>query len=306
MLTPKPLFQGAHVALIAPSGPVPPERLGSAVTSVEKLGLQPVVFESCRSAHGYFAGSDKLRADDINAAFADKSIDGILCIRGGYGAQRLMDSVDFGLIRRNPKFFSGYSDITALHIMINQSCGFVTYHTPMPSTELYGGVDEYTDTSLKKILFGAKSGELKNPADMPLHSLVEGCACGTLTGGNLSLVASSLGTPYEIDTRNKILFLEDVDEEPYRIDRMLCQLKAAGKFRDCAGILLGYYTDCAAQHPEKSLTLNQVFEELIVPAHKPAIMNFACGHSLPTLSLPMGKGVKLNSTSGTITVMDES
>ncbi len=304
MLTPKPLFQGARVALIAPAGPVPPEKFGPAVRSVEELGLTPVVYESCRRSHGYFAGCDQLRADDVNAAFADPDIDGIFCIRGGYGTQRIMDRIDFDLIRRHPKFFSGYSDITALHIMINQRCGFVTYHTPMPATELYGGVDEYTADSLQHVLFGEPLHELINPMNQPVKTLVGGCAHGILTGGNLSLVASSLGTPYEIDTCDKILFLEDVDEEPYRIDRMLLQLKAAGKFRDCAGILLGYWTNCTAENPEKSLTLEQIFEELIVPEHKPAVLNLACGHSLPTISLPLGKEMELNSISGKITVLE--
>jgi len=304
MFTPKPLCEGSRVALIAPSGPVSPEKFGPAVSAVEQLGLEPVVFESCHAAHGYFAGGDELRANDINAAFADKNIDGILCIRGGYGAQRLMNLIDFDMIRRNPKFFCGYSDITALHIMINQHCGFVTYHTPMASTELCTGADEYTVDCLKTMLFKETLYELKNPDGMPMKTLVGGCACGILTGGNLSLVSSSLGTPYEIDTRGKILFLEDVGEEPYRIDGMMNHLKAAGKFKDCAGIMLGYYTDCVAEHPEKSLTLTQVFEELIVPEHKPAVMNVACGHSLPSMSLPLGKAIELNSISGKITVLD--
>lgn len=304
MLTPKPLFPGARVALIAPAGPVPPEKFGPAVRAVEELGLRPVVFESARRSHGYFAGSDQLRADDINSAFADPDIDGILCIRGGYGSQRLMNQIDFELIRNHPKYFGGYSDITALHIMINQYCDMVTYHTPMPSTELYDGADDYTLDYLRKVLFGEPLGELRNPDNFPLKTLVGGCARGILTGGNLSLVSSSLGTPYEIDTRDKILFLEDVDEEPYRIDGMLNHLKAAGKFRDCAGIILGYWTHCDAEHPNKSLTLEQVFEELIIPEHKPALMNLACGHSLPSLSLPLGKEIELNSISGKINVLD--
>lgn len=304
MLKPKPLFPGARVALVAPAGPVPPERYGPAVHAVEELGLSPVVLESCRRAHGYLAGSDALRADDLNRAFADPCIDGILCIRGGYGAQRLMDRLDFDVIRRNPKWFGGYSDITALHIAIQQNCGFVTYHTPMPSTELHGGMDEFTLRSLQKALFGEPFGELKNPERMPFQTLVGGCARGVLTGGNLSLVASSLGTPYEIDTRGKILFLEDVNEEPYRIDGMLLHLKAAGKFRDCAGILLGYWTDCAPEDPARSLTLEQIFEELLVPEHRPALAGLACGHSLPTLSLPLGSEIEMNSISGKITVLD--
>lgn len=304
MIKPKPLSPGARVALIAPAGPVPPERYGPAVRAVEELGLHPVVYESCRRRHGYFAGCDDLRVDDLNEAFADPEIDGILCIRGGYGAQRLLNRIDYEAIRRNPKFFAGYSDITALHIAMNQNCGLVTYHTPMPSTELYSGPDDYTMDSLKRVLFGEPLGELKNPAKLPVKTLVGGSAKGILTGGNLSLVASSLGTPYEIDTKDKILFLEDVDEEPYRIDRMLMQLKAAGKFRDCAGILLGYWTNCVPEHSEKSLTLQQVLDELIAPEHKPALMNLACGHSLPTLSLPLGCEIEMNSISGKITVLD--
>jgi len=174
----------------------------------------------------------------------------------------------------------------------------------MPSTELYDGIDEYTINCLKNVLFSKKLVELQNPSNIPVKTLVGGCARGILTGGNLSLVSSSLGTPYEIDTRDKILFLEDVGEAPYRIDGMMNHLKAAGKFKDCAGIMLGYYTDCVAEHPEKSLTLEQVFEELIAPEHKPAIMNLACGHSLPSMSLPLGKEIELNSISGKITVLD--
>lgn len=303
MLKPKPLFPGARVALIAPAGPVPPERYGPAVHSVEELGLQAVVYESCLRSHGYFAGSDELRAHDINEAFADPGIDGIFCIRGGYGAQRLLERIDFDTVRRHPKFFAGYSDITALHTVINQDCGFVTYHTPMPSTELYGNVSEYTIENLKKVLFGQEIGELMNPENMPLQTLVGGRARGVLTGGNLSLISSSLGTPYEIDTKGKILFLEDVDEEPYRIDGMLVHMKAAGKFDDCAGIILGYWTNCVAEDPNRSLTLSQIFEEVISPAQKPALMNLACGHSLPSLSLPLGSEVELDATAGKITVL---
>lgn len=304
MFTPKPLFPGARVALIAPAGPVPPEKFGPAVRAVEELSLNPVIYESCRRAHGYLAGDDRMRAKDVCDAFADDTIDGIFCMRGGYGSQRLMNLIDWNLIRRNPKVFCGYSDITALHIVFNQKCGFVTYHTPMPSTELCMNPDEYTLSSLKKVLFGEKIGELQNPANKPLETLVGGCARGILTGGNLSLVSSSLGTPYEIDTRNKILFLEDVGEEPYRIDGMLNHLKTAGKFRDCAGILLGSFTKSEAENPEKSLTLEEVFQELIVPEHKPAILNLACGHSIPSLSLPLGKTIEMNSISCKINVLD--
>ncbi len=291
------------MALIAPSGPVPAERLQPAVSAVAAMGLEPVVYRSCRSSHGYFAGDDELRAEDLNLAFADPAIDGIFCARGGYGAQRLMDRIDFDLISANPKVFCGYSDVTALHIAFNQRCGFVTFHTPMPATELYSGADGYTMRSCRGVLEGDFYGKLENPADMPLRALAPGRAGGVLTGGNLSLVSSSLGTPYEIDTKGKILFLEDVDEEPYRIDRMLTQLKMAGKLRDCAGFLLGYWTNCGAEHPERSLTLAQVFEELIVPEGRPVLAGLACGHSLPSMSLPMGAVAEMDACACSVAIL---
>ena len=143
MIFPKKLKPGDRVALVSPASPVPEERLAPAIAAVEKYGLVPVVYESCRARRGYLSGSDELRASDIMAAFTDDSIDGIWCIRGGYGAQRLIERLDLKEIAAHPKFFGGYSDITALHIVLNQNCGMVTYHTPMPSTELYQPVDDY-------------------------------------------------------------------------------------------------------------------------------------------------------------------
>ena len=224
MIIPKPLFTGARVALIAPSGPVPEGRLEPAVASVQALGLEPVVFPSCTMRHGYLAGYDRERAADFNNAFSDASIHGVICIRGGYGAQRLMDRIDWTAIAKTPKVFCGYSDVTILHLMLNQRCGFVTYHTPMPATEWYAGLDEYTERSLKNAIFGVQEPNILNPDGMPLYTIAKGVSHGVLTGGNLSLLAASLGTPYEIETKDKILFIEDIGETPYRIDRMLLML----------------------------------------------------------------------------------
>ena len=163
MIIPKPLFTGARVALIAPSGPVPEGRLEPAVASVQALGLEPVVFPSCTMRHGYLAGYDRERAADFNNAFSDASIHGVICIRGGYGAQRLMDRIDWTAIAKTPKVFCGYSDVTILHLMLNQRCGFVTYHTPMPATEWYAGLDEYTERSLKNAIFGVQEPNILNP-----------------------------------------------------------------------------------------------------------------------------------------------
>jgi muramoyltetrapeptide carboxypeptidase len=168
----------------------------------------------------------------------------------------------------------------------------------MPSTE--PDTDVFTLTWLKKALFGDLSGILDTPEEKAPHTLVPGMASGPLCGGNLSLVAASLGTPWEIDTRGKILFLEDIHEKTYRVDSMLTQLRNAGKFRDCACIILGAWTDCEPEYPDKTLLLPEIFQQLVVPAGKPAIADVACGHILPTLALPMGRMCHLDAETGTI------
>lgn len=296
MLTPKPLFPGARVALLAPASAVPDEKLGPALNLCRSLGLEPVPYPSCyfENRDGYFAATDAQRAADINSAFADPNIDGIWCIRGGYGAHRLQPLLDTGTIRCNPKWFGGYSDITALHTFLNQQCSLETYHCTMPSTE--PRPNDYTLSYLKKALFGNLSGVLTYPQNHDVTALVSGRATGALCGGNLSLIAASIGTPWELDCKGKILFLEDIGEKTYRIDAMLTQLRNAGKFRDCAGILLGAWTDCQPEIPERTLTLEEIVRQLIVPAGKPTLMNLPCGHCDTTLALPLGRAVTLDGT----------
>lgn len=296
------LFEGARVALIAPSGPVrgnTEEKLDRAVKTAERLGFVPVLYPTARLAYGYLAGNDAQRAEDINRAFADKSIDGVWCLRGGYGAHRILPLLDYETIRPNPKFFGGYSDITAFHIAFKQQCGLDTYHMVMTTTDDLSGEDEYTLRYALAMLFGKKI-EYENPADVKMGTLVGGKAEGELCGGNLSLVAASLGTPWEIDTRGKLLFLEDVGEQPYNIDRMLTQLRNAGKFRDCAGIIMGQYTRCTTEKPEESLTIEDSFNELVKPSGKPCITNVLCGHCAPTMSLPMGARFALDADARTL------
>lgn len=300
MTIPKPLFPGARVALLAPASAVPEEKLQPALDYVRSFGMEPVIYPSCYFSNrdGYLAATDARRAKDINDAFADPTIDGIWCIRGGYGGHRILPLLDVELIRKNPKWFGGYSDVTALHTFFNQSCGFETYHCTMPSTE--PNPDEFTRNWLQKALFGELTGKLCDPEGQHPKTLVSGIAKGVLCGGNLSLLAASLGTSWEIDTKGKILFLEDIGEKTYRVDGMLTQLRNAGKFQDCAGIILGAWTDCPPEHPEKTLLLPEIFEQLIVPAGKPAICNVACGHILPTMSLALGRTCTLDAENGTI------
>ena len=304
MLTPNPLYPGARVALVAPASALPEASLAAAVAHVKGLGLDPVVYPSCyfKNRHGYFAAPDAQRAQDLQDAFLDPSIAGVLCARGGYGAHRVLPLLDLPAIAAHPKYFSGYSDVTALHTAFNQHCGLVTFHTTMPSTE-YANLDGYTMAYLRRALFGPHAGRYENPPDQPLKALRGGAAQGPLCGGNLSLLAASLGTPWEIDTKGKLLFLEDIGEKTYRVDGMLTQLRNSGKLRDCAGILLGAWTDCVPEYEDKTLTLDEIFRELLVPAGVPVLSGLACGHILPTLSLPLGLTARMDADAGTLEVL---
>jgi muramoyltetrapeptide carboxypeptidase len=253
---------------------------------LESLGLRCCVTESCYARNGFLAGTDAFRLKSLHEAFAAPEIRAVFAARGGYGAQRLLPFIDYALIKNNPKIFAGYSDVTALHIAFNQICKLVTFHAPMPVSDFGGGeVHPETLRSFREILF---EGETPPPSDKyPQHTdnatvLVPGSVTAPLTGGNLSLVASSLGTPYEIDTRGRILFLEDVNEDAYKIDRLLLQLKYAGKLSAAAGILLGGFS------PHTPETLAQSVNGIIKPLGIPAIAGFPCGHISPTLTLPLG------------------
>lgn len=305
MIKPVPLKKGDKIAFIAPSSPTAESRINPSIEAMENLGLKVILGESCKSKHGYLSGTDEIRAKDLNEMFKDDEIKGIFAIRGGYGASRILNMLDYTVIRNNPKIFVGYSDVSILHIVLNQKCNLITYHGPMPSTELYKNLDSFTKDYFINALFSSKPiGNLNNPSNIKTKTLYGGKANGPVIGGNLSLICSSLGTEYEIDTKDKILFLEEVAEEPYRIDRMLLQLKQAGKFKDAAGIVFGAFTNCNAREPLESLTITEILNELIVPEKKPSIYNVCCGHCLPTITLPLGAMANLNADKHQLNILE--
>lgn len=297
MIRPEPLKKGDKIGLIGTCSPPRIERIEPAVNWIKSLGIDVVIGKSVYENHGYLCGEDKVRADDLNNMFSDKDIKAIFIVRGGYGCSRILDLVDYDNIRKNPKIFAGYSDVTALHIAINQKCKMTTFHTPMACTEFYKNIDDYTLKSFIECIFrSSKTEKIYNPKEQGgFISLVKGNACGEIVGGNLSIVASLMGTPYEIDTKGKILFLEDIDEAPYKIDRMLMQLKLGNKFKDANGIILGAWKGCESIDLSRSLALKDVFEEIIAPENKPTILNVCCGHVLPTMSIPLGDKFYINS-----------
>jgi len=291
MLKPKALKKGNNIGIVAPSSPASSDKLDAAVKILKNMGYEVTIGRSCYEKNGYLAGSDETRADDINRMFKDPDISAIFCMRGGYGTPRILDMLDYETIAENPKIFMGYSDITAIHIAFVQKCRMVTFHGPMLTSDFISShFEKYTkDAMLKALTSTGPLGDVKAPEYEPQEEvLYHGNAEGEIIGGNLSLIAATIGTPYEIDTRGKILMIEDIEEQPYRVDRMLTQLRLSGKLSDAAGIVLGQFTDCVPKEPENSLTLDEVIEQIILPAGKPVLKNVCLGHGTHKATIPMG------------------
>jgi|LGOV01.1.fsa_nt_gb muramoyltetrapeptide carboxypeptidase len=309
-MKPKVLKKGDKVAIISPASPTTKEKVEKASSAVEKIGLTPIVYPSCLSNHGHLSGTDNIRAKDINDAFENKEISGIICLKGGYGTPRLLNLIDYEIIKKNPKYFIGYSDITGLHIALNKMCNLVTYHGPMAAAGWINHLDDYTLKYLEKSLFSKESlGIIENPEGEKIETLYSGICEGEIIGGNLSLLVSTLGSPYEIDTKGKILFIEEVSEHNYKIDRMLMSLDLANKFSDCKGIILGTFSKCEPDTKAdnfKDLDLMTVFNEIIGKYKKPTVYNFRAGHNYPQPTFPFGVKVKLNADDATIEFLEPS
>ncbi|KRP57830.1 S66 peptidase family protein [Pseudomonas trivialis] len=277
------------IALIAPAGPAALD-VEKAEQWMRNRGYELRIYPGVYERDGYLAGSDKTRLADLHAAFADPDIDAIFCLRGGYGTPRLLDSLDFGLLRANPKPFVGYSDITALHLAINRYAGFVTFHGPMLNADLLGDKQPPTESSLFNLLRGqlGVGSELAHPVAFPLTTLEPGIARGRLQGGNLSMIAAVMGTPFEIDAQGIILFIEDINEPIYRIDRLLTHLRLAGKLAQVAGVLVG---DVAGVD---SMALARLLKQTFEPLGIPVLAGWRSGHCDPNLTLPLGAVVRLD------------
>ena len=308
---PHVLESGDTVGLITPSTFVSdPDALATAERTVRYFGLKPKWGKNVRRKFGYTGGSVEERLDDLHAMFADPDVKGVFPIRGGYGSGQLLDRIDYDLIRKNPKIFVGYSDITAMHLAIQRKTGLVTFHGPVPLS----GFTDYTIEHFRKALFEKQPlGTLTNPPETnelrPKHTLRTirgGKASGRLTGGNLSLILATMGTPFEIETRGRILFLEDVDEQPYSIDRMLTNLRLAGKLQAAAGIVFGECSDCAPRDYKPSfnstLLLGEVLDEILGGLKAPVLSGLTFGHTPDQLTLPEGVMATLDADRGELII----
>jgi len=301
MLKPRRIKKGDTLSLVAPSGAASgPERVAASIAALEALGYKVKASEHCADRKGYLAGEDSIRASELVAAFEDPDTQGVICLKGGYGTPRILDRLDYGIIARNPKFFMGYSDITGLHLALERETGLITFHGPMPSSDMVPELHPETKAALESALSGRllfHAAELVDPA---AGRIVE----GPLTGGNLSLIAATMGTPWEIDTTGKILFLEDIDEAPYRIDRMLTQLRLAGKFDACAGVLIGAWTRCEAGEGKPTLSIGEIVREIVAGHGNPVVAGIPAGHCSPTLTLPMGVRYRLDPDAQTLELIE--
>lgn len=302
---PKRLYPGDTIGVITPASPGNLESADQGILWLEKQGFHVKLGKSVNQANDYLAGTDAERAADIHDMFAAPDVDGIICMRGGYGTMRLLEQLDYSLIQCHPKVFVGYSDITALHTSIGQRTGLVTFHGPMVSSDIGKDLTEYTGNALLRAITSAEPlGLIDNPPLFPSPEfIVPGIAEGCLTGGNLSLIASTLGTPYEINTQGKILCLEEVGEEPYRMDRMLTQLLLAGKLQEAAGIVMGVCADCDPMPDAKSpgIQLEEVIQDRLGSLKKPVLYQLHFGHTENQVTLPFGVTARLDTNGLVIT-----
>lgn len=300
-LQPNRLQKGDTIGIISPSGPYRDGQLEKALPFLKALGLNYKIGEHCHKRWGYLAGSDDERLADLHAMFADPDIKGIICARGGYGAARITDKIDFELLKNNPKILWGYSDITFLHTAIGQQNQVVTFHGPMLASDVAG--DDFAELSAKMFLQLFEPTELcYDESISELHVVSEGVATAELVGGNLSLLANSIGTPFEIETAGKLLFIEDIGEEPYRVDCMLNQLRQANKLDQLAGVVIGDFADAASTGDKPSLTLDEVFDDYFKDKPYPVLKGFKIGHCQPHFAIPLGVEATLNTDDKTLRI----
>ncbi len=311
-LKPSRLKAGDTIGLINPaSGISGPENIRTIEEQLAILGLKVKQGVHLLDRYGYLAGKDEDRAADMNAMFADSSVKAILAMRGGWGSNRILSLLDYDLIRKNPKAVIGYSDITALLIALYAKSGIVTFHGPL-GVSTWGPL---TVSSIQRILFNCEAATLQNSADISddltqtenrIEIITAGRTSGRLIGGNLAVLTSMIGSNYLPDWKGKILFLEDTNEQIYRVDRMLTQLKLAGILDQIRGFIFGRCTDCGPEESSGSLTLADLFADHIKPLGIPAWYGSMIGHVPDQLVLPIGIEVEINADKGTILMLEQA
>ncbi|MBI3715197.1 MAG: LD-carboxypeptidase [Betaproteobacteria bacterium] len=310
LIKPPRLQPGALIGLVAPSGVENDAGIEAGVRNLESLGFKVKLGRNIRAARGGYAGTVAERVADLHAMFHDREVQAIWAARGGSGASALLPHLDYALMRSRPKILIGYSDITALHLAIYRRAGLVTFHGPVGSSTF----SDYTVNHMLSVL-------MEPQREYAIHQSIEnerkaveqpqfamrvvrpGVACGRLIGGNLSLVAALAGTPYAADIRDSLLFLEEVDEEPYRVDRMLTQLQQNQPFGRAAGVMLGVFQKGAAKG-NRQLTMSEVLDDHFAALKIPSVYGYSFGHIPHQMTLPVGLMARLDTEDQTLTLLE--
>ncbi len=314
LIVPKRLKKGDTIGLITPAGVITSQKLEYTKKLLNQLGYKTVHTKNVLLKKGYLAGSDKEKLDDLHFMFKNDEVDAIICVRGGYGTMRLLPDIDYNLIAKHPKILIGYSDITALLQAIYKKTGLVGFHGVVGTSAF----TQYTLNNFSTILTDVSETKVIHSFP-PLPDSVEsyipyvlnrGKVQGHLIGGNLALLASLMGTPFEPDFENKIVFIEDIDEAPYRIDRMLTQLLLSGKLQKAAGIVLGVFNACDLDRenlsPENSLSLKEVITDRLSSLKMPIMYGFSFGHIQNQAIFPVGVLAEMDTDSFTINLLEPS
>jgi muramoyltetrapeptide carboxypeptidase len=316
-IRPRRLQPGDTIGIAAPASPPPdPNNIDRGVAALEAMGFKVRLAPNVRKRWGFLAGSDRERADDLMRLFADRKVNAILCVRGGYGAARLLPLLDFEFIRRHPKIFVGYSDITSLHCALLRRANLISFHGPMLNSDFaHARVPRFTRESFLRTLCGVDAAGRPWCGDIAegytgrtVAALHPGVARGRLVGGNLTLLCASLGTPWQPPFRGCILFFEDVNEKPYGVDRMLTQLLNAGLLQQVAGVAVGIHQNCrdpkAARSREYRQTVDDVIRERLLPLGVPLVTGLPFGHLPTNATLPVGAEVELDADRGRLRLLE--
>ncbi|HZW39286.1 MAG TPA: LD-carboxypeptidase [Ignavibacteriaceae bacterium] len=310
LLKPKKLSKGDVIGIISPaSTPNDLTRIQKGVKYLESLGYRTEVGKNVGKYYGYLAGRDEERIEDIHYMFGKREIRAIFCLRGGYGTPRLLDKLDYNLIKKHPKIFVGYSDITALQMAFFKKARLVSFAGPMVAVDFHSEErSKYTEELFWRLVTSdKKGGHIEFPNNEKLEVIRKGSAKGKILGGNLALLTSMMGTEYFPDLKDKVLMLEDTGEAPYRLDRMLNQLKLAGILKNANGVMLGAFTECVEKDPEtKTLTLGEIIEHYFCNLKAPIVYNFQHGHIKDNITIPWGIEVHFNALKNTLEYLESA
>lgn len=304
-ISPNALKPGDTVAITSPAGAVWDEsQIEVFATILKSFGFHVVFGQTLKEKFGYFAGTDELRAKELNDLFANPAIKGIFCMKGGWGCARLLDKLDYEIIQKNPKALIGFSDITTLLLAITARTGLITFHGPVGNS----GWNDYTRTAFSNVVQIAKPYTYSpNPnTEEAILTINSGKAGGELFGGNLTVLTSLIGSKYLPDFKNKLLFLEDFKEEPYSVDRMLTQLKLSGILTSVNGVVFGKCSKCLPEEPQKSFTLNEVLIQHLKPLGIPAFYGAMIGHIENKMTVPLGINATMDADSGTVSLNESA